>query len=145
MTLPPHTFSVLEVAYDTQAAQQMWEQNVPADLPERSGSPSDPGRYGDLTGVDFDQQAVALWSSGQSGSCPGWASDIALHDGDVVVTEDDDSGPGGACTADYNAYRVLVVVDRSDLPTPEAVTTTRIRIADTDIGFRILLAAYPLS
>jgi len=145
MPTPPNTFAVLEVAYDAQTAQQMWDQNVPADLQERSGDPRDPGRYGSLSDVDFAQQAVALWSSGESGSCPGWISDIAVDSGYVVVTEVDDSGLGGACTSDYNPYRVLVAVDRADLPASESVATTKIRIADTNIGSQVLLADYPLS
>ena len=144
MATPPNTFAVLEVAYDAQTAQRMWDENVAADLPEQSGDPTDPGRYGSLGDVDFDHQAVALWSSGESGSCPGWVSDVTLDNGYVVVDEDDDSGPGGACSADYNPYRVVVAVDRADLPEPEALGTTGIRIADTSIGSQILLATYPL-
>lgn len=145
MATPPNTFAVLEVAYDAQTAQQMWNQNVPGDLPEQSGDPRDPGRYGNLADVDFGKQAVALWSSGESGSCPGWVSGVSIDGGYVVVTEDTDSGFSGACSSDYNPYRVLVAVDRADLPEPDAVATTKIRIADTDIGSPILLTAYPLS
>ncbi|WP_146211103.1 hypothetical protein [Quadrisphaera granulorum] len=145
MAMPPNTFAVLEVAYDADTAQRMWQDNVPADLPTQDGEPRDAGRYGDLSDVDFSREAVAVWSSGESGSCPARVSDVELDSGYLVVTEDDDSDIGGACTADYNSYRVLVVVDRADLPEPDALATTGVRIKDTSIGSQVLLSLYPVS
>jgi len=139
--LPPDTFAMLEVAYDVDTAQRMWDENVAADLPERSGDPRDPGRYGDLDDVDLDQQAVALWSGGESGSCRGWVSSVALEDGAVVVTEDADEGRG--CSDDYNPFRVLVVVDRSDLPEPEALAAAKARTDNPYIGQQVVVTAYP--
>jgi len=138
---PPNTFAVLEVAYDVDTARRMWAENIPADLPERSGDPRDPGRYGELDDVDLDQQAVALWSGGESGSCPGWISSVALEDGAVVVTRDADEGRG--CSDDYNPFRVLVVVDRSALPTPEALSGTEARTDNPNIATQVVLTAYP--
>lgn len=140
---PPDTFAVLEVAYDAETAQRMWDQNVSADLPERSGDPREPGRYGDLADVDLDRQAVALWSGGESGSCPGWVSNIELEDGAVVVTEDADDPRG--CSDDYNPFRVLVVVDRSELPEPEVLSTTGATTSSPYVATKVLLAAYPIS
>jgi len=140
--LPPDTFAVLEVAYDSETAQQMSDENLTSDLPERSGDPRDPGRFGDLDDVDFDQQAVALWSGGQSGSCPGWVADVEMVDSVVVVTENAEEPQG--CSDDYNPFRVLVVVDRSDLPEPGELATTKARSSNAHIGKQVLLAAYPL-
>ena len=140
---PPDTFAVLEVAYDSATAQQMSDENLTADLPERSGEPGDPGRYGDLGDVDFDQQAVALWSGGESGSCPGWVADVEMEDGAVVVTENAEDPQG--CSDDFNPFRVLVVVDRSELPDPEELATTKARTSNPYVGKQVLLATYPLS
>lgn len=141
--LPPDTFAVLEVAYDSETAQQMSDENLISDLSERSGDPRDPGRYGDLDEVNFDQQAVALWSGGQSGSCPGWVADVEMVDGVVVVTENAEEPQG--CSDDYNPFRVLVVVDRSEVPEPEELVTTKARSSSPYVAKQVLLAAYPLS
>lgn len=139
---PPDAFAVLEVALDAETAQRMWDENIPAELPEEDGEPRDPGRYGDLADVDLDPSAVALWSGGESGSCPGWVSDVALEDGVVVVTQDADAPRG--CSDDYRPFRVLVVVDRSDLPEASALATTQGRTSDTRTPLRVRVAAYPL-
>jgi len=69
-TAPADAFGVLEVAYDDSTVRALWDAVVPPGLPARSGDPHEPGLYGDLADVDLDEQAVVLWSSGESGSCP---------------------------------------------------------------------------
>jgi hypothetical protein len=64
-------YGVVEVAYDEVTAAQAWAQNVPADLVRRSGHPMWPGLYGDLADIDFDREALVVYSSGQSAPAPG--------------------------------------------------------------------------
>lgn len=116
-SLQEDAFAVLEIAYDDAAARAMWEDNVPAGLPERDGNPLEAGVYGDLADVDFTQQVVVLYSSGQSGSCPGWVEAVDHRDdGTVDVTRAEDLRGGEGCTDDYNPFRVVVVVDHDDVP-----------------------------
>ncbi len=106
-------FGVLEIAYDRATAERLWAETVPEDLPERSGLPVAAGVYGDLADVDLDRSVVAVWSSGESGSCPGWIADVTLRDGTVVVRR---AQQGDECTADFNPYRLVLVLPRSDVP-----------------------------
>lgn len=125
LLVPERTYAVLEVAYDADTAQALWDANIPAGLPAADGDPVQQGQYGDLAGVDFTAQAVAVWSSGQSGTCPGWLSTVRTDtDGEVLLTRDESGGRSG-CTDDYNTYRTLVVVDRSDLPEPSELASAR--------------------
>lgn len=92
------SFGVLEVAYDADSARALWDENVADDLPVRTGEPREPGVYGDVGSVDFDEQVVALFSSGQSGSCPTWVQGVeTAADGTVALTTARDVG---ACTDD---------------------------------------------
>lgn len=112
------TFGHLEIAYDQATAERLWAENVPADLPERSGDPTEPGVYGDLAEVDYDAEVVAVWSSVQSGSCPGWLTAVHFSGGTLGADEATDAAPTEACTADANPYRVVVVLPREDVPAP---------------------------
>ncbi|QBI21303.1 hypothetical protein ER308_18155 [Egibacter rhizosphaerae] len=120
--LDPHAdpFALLEVAWDRETAETAWANNVPDDLEAGAPDEGEPGRYDDLDAVDFDDEALLVWSSGESGSCPGWLADVATDgDGDLEVTRD--SFGAGACTDDYNPYRMVLAVDRDRLPDPEAL------------------------
>jgi hypothetical protein len=78
---------VVEVAYDEVTAAQAWAENVPADLVRRTGDPALPGLYGDLADIDFDREALVVYSSGQSGTCPEWLTGIELTEqGTVQLT-----------------------------------------------------------
>jgi hypothetical protein len=111
-------FILLEIAFDPETAQLAWAENVPDDLPERSGEPAEEGRYGDLAEVDFDTHAVVVWSSGESGSCPQWLSAInTTGEGRVEATTTEQT-EGLACTDDFNAYRMVVAAPRDRLPEP---------------------------
>ena len=108
-------FAVLEIAYDEPTAAAAWEAVVPADLPAADGEPHQAGRYGGLEDVDFDEQVLAVYSSGQSGSCPGWLADVVVDDGTIELTRREHV-PGNGCSDDYNPYRLVLAVDRDKLP-----------------------------
>jgi hypothetical protein len=134
-------FSVVEIAYNAATARTAWADAVPADLPERDGEPRESGRYGDLDGVDFDRQVLVVYSSGQSGSCPGWLGDVSTADGTVQLMTDA-YVPDEVCTDDYGAYRVVVAVDRDRLPDEAELPTEDVRVDGS--GLSALAAAYPV-
>lgn len=134
--------AIAEVAFDEATARAAWDDSVPADLPERDGEPREAGRYGDLADVDFAEQALVVYSAGQSGSCPAWISDVAFTNGTVELTEDSHV-PGDACTDDYRAYRLVLAVDRDRLPRPEDLPTERVLVDGNDLP--ALVTGYPLS
>lgn len=112
-------FAVLEIAFDAETARRAWLENVPLDLAERSGDPLEPGKYGDLEDVNFEEQVVAVWSSGQSGSCPSWLAQVMVQQSGLVELERGSANPGEDCTSDYRTYRMVVAVDRSHVPHQE--------------------------
>ncbi|MFW6194953.1 MAG: hypothetical protein ACOC5M_00335 [Chloroflexota bacterium] len=126
-------FAVVEIAFDRETAERAWAENVEPSLPRRSGTPEEPGIYGDLEQVDLEKEAIIVWSSGESSSCPAWLADINVTD-DARVTiqiEDDTGGWFGtdlfaACTDDYNPYRMIVAVDRGSLPAPDDLPTENV-------------------
>lgn len=109
-------FSMLEVAYDDATAERLWAEQVPGGLPRApttAGAPAAPGVYGDLADVDLATHVVAVWSSGESGSCPTWLTGLRTTDEGVVPEE---FTGYDACTGDYNPYRLVIAVPREDLP-----------------------------
>lgn len=109
-------FAELAVAFDAEAGAQLWDAAVPDGLPQAEAV-TEPGRHGQLDDVDWDQQALVLWRSGESGSCPEALVDVATtDDGTVEVATDRDTGPGMVCQEDYNPYRMLLAIDRDRLP-----------------------------
>ena len=133
-------YAIGEIAYDEATARAAWVDAVPADLPDREGEPRESGRYGDLEGIDFDRQVLVVYSSGQSGACPGWVADIAVDDRTVEVTEGRHM-PGDGCTDDYNAYRLVLAVDRDRLPPLEDLPTEQVLVDGHDLA--AVVAAYP--
>ena len=115
-------FAVLELAYDEAGALALWDAAVPDGLPAASGDPVDVGIYGDLADVDLTTHVVGLWSSGQSGSCPGWLDAARIEDGELWLV-DADGGPG-ECTTDYNAYSQVVVLERDRVPPAGSLPVT---------------------
>jgi hypothetical protein len=121
-------FARLEIAYDRATAERAWQENVPARLSRRSGMPEQAGLYGSMDDVDFESQAVVVWSGGQSGSCPGWLFDIRTTEGGVDVKTRFSAEVGSRidllvgdrsyCTADYAAYGMILAVARDRLPHP---------------------------
>lgn len=112
--------SFLEIAHDREAAERAWSENVPSGLPPREGMPEDPGLYGELSDVDFEWQAVVVWSSGESGTCPGWLADVNTRKGRVEVEEriaQEVTWVGDyGCTDDRRTYRMVLAVPRDKLP-----------------------------
>lgn len=136
-----HPYALLELAFDEETAQRAWEENVPGDLEQRSGPPAEPGRYGDLSEVDFDTQAVVVWSSGQSGSCPAWLAGIATEgDGAVKATTEQQ---GSTCTDDYNAYRMVLVAHRDLLPEPTWLPMDEVVVDSLELAWDSLVREYP--
>ena len=126
-------FAVLELAYDEAAALALWDAAVPDGLPAASGNPADAGIYGDLADVDLATHVLGLWSSGQSGSCPGWLGSVDIRDGEVAIVEVEDLQGADACTSDFNAYSQVVVLERDQVPPPEALPVAGRRTSATVI------------
>ncbi|GGI03397.1 hypothetical protein [Egicoccus halophilus] len=123
-------FAVLEVAADPETAARAWAENVPDDLtPVDDEPPVTPGRYGELDDVDLDRQVLVVWSSGESGSCPDYLADLSTVDGDVVTVERASAG-AGACTDDYNPYRLVLAVDRDRLPPVDELPASLVGVPD---------------
>ncbi|MHA3948765.1 hypothetical protein [Cellulomonas bogoriensis] len=138
---PQEAFARLEVAYDEQAARQMWDGNVDPALPVREGNPLEPGVYGDLGDVDLQTQVLALYSAGQSGSCPQWPVSVTTSDGVVQVEVTEDLQGGDGCTDDYNPYRALVVVDRDEVPPVDEIDDAQGNLAGGS-GLSVELGVY---
>lgn len=132
-------FAVVEIAYDRETAEAAWHENVPGEVEERGST--GPGVFGDLDRVDFGEEAVIVWSSGESGSCPGWLADIDTAQGRVVLERDrDKSRLSDACTADYRPYRMILAVDRERLPAADELPITDVEGVPDG-----LVDAYPAS
>lgn len=117
----------LEVAYDEQTAQQLWDHQVPEALDEVDAEvPESFGIYGSPEDVDFDQQVVVLWSGG--GACPEWLVDVSSEPDRVTVLTDSTGGP---CTSVNKPYRIVAAIDRADVPTADELP---VRIAATEEG-----------
>lgn len=142
---PGEPYAMLELAYDEQSARAMWDENVGDDLPTRSGLPVEPGRYGDLGDVDLATQVLAVYSSGQGGGCPRWLGDVRTDDErTVAITTVTDMQGGNGCNDDYNAYRVLVAIDRNDLPPRDAIGGARL-VVDGDERLGAVIGTYPVA
>lgn len=138
---PEGASALFEVAADEAAARALWDAAVPDGLPARDGDPRDVGLYGDLSDVDLDEQVLALWSSGESGTCPGWLAGVGTSaDGATLAFDEDEYSPTGGCTDDYNAYRTVVAVDRSSLPDLADLGV----VEATVDGLRVRAGVYPL-
>jgi hypothetical protein len=112
---------------------------VPADLVRRTGDPTLPGLYGDLADIDFDREALVVYSGGQSGTCPEWLTGLEVTElGTVQLTTT--STPTlfatvhgervGICTGDRNEYRLVLSIDRDRLPPISGLPTTRVQFDD---------------
>ncbi|QBI18832.1 hypothetical protein ER308_04260 [Egibacter rhizosphaerae] len=139
-----HAYALVEIASDERTAQRAWEDNVPQSLPDADGDPAEPGRYARLESVDLDRQAVVVYSSGQSGTCPSWVTGIETTDDRIEVALASTADQGEACTDDFQAYRLVVAVDRDRLPDPAQLPIERIDVSTenlTDVEGRAV--AYP--
>lgn len=137
----PGPAAILELAYDRETAEQAWRENVPDDLPRRTSDPDRPGLYGSLDDVDFERQAVAVWSAGGSSSCPPWLAHVETDAAGTVRLETDDASGDAPCTDDYSPYRMLLALDRELLPAPEALPAENVDADGLPPG--VLVTAYP--
>lgn len=135
-------YALVEIAFDRDAAELAWAENVPEDQPPGEGAPAAPGRYGDLDEVDFDTHAVVVWSSGESGSCPAWLEGVATDgEGTVELTT---GQQGDVCTDDFQSYRMLVVAHRDQLPEPDWLPIDDVVLDGRQVDWGGLVRAYPM-
>lgn len=135
-------FAVAEIALDRGSAEKAWRETVGEDLERRIGEPREPGLYGSLDAVDFDSHAVVVWSSGESGVCPGWLADID-SEGATVHIETEEHIPGNGCTDDYNPYAMVVAVPRDRLPDPSLLPTAEVIVDGRSHGLESVVDVYP--
>lgn len=127
-------FAVLEIAYDDGTAAMLWEDNFGAGQAAGDG----------LAQVDLSRQVVALYSSGESGSCPESVHDVGFNGGTVDITRAVDTGGGDGCTDDYNPYRVIIAIDRADVPTRDELAGTEGTV-DGNPALKVLVGEYPVA
>lgn len=132
--------TILEIAYDPTIAQRAWHENVPDDLPQQSGVPYRPGRFGGLDDVNFETHAVVVWSAGSS-SCPGWLHGLTTGDDTIRATTRERVERDG-CQDIYVPYRMVLAVERSLVPDLSSLATARLEVDGRDRP-RSLVAAYP--
>ncbi|WP_143448565.1 hypothetical protein [Kineosporia sp. A_224] len=140
----PSYYAVVEIAYDEASARTAWAQNAPTG-PLLSGSPVEEGLYGRFEDVDLARQRIVVVSTGQSGSCPGWVTGVAVRPGGTVELTLGTDGPAGqTCSADFNAYRTVLAVDRDRLPTATDLTPPPTVLVDgSEVGGDVRVVAYP--
>ena len=127
-------FGVLEVAYDRPTAEAAWAENVPASIEEIGDSRGRrEGQYADLSAVDFQEQVVVVWSSGQSGSCPDWVKDVRIVEGQAMDVRLARTWLG-RCTDDYNPYRMLLAVDREQVPSADELANFTVLVDGSDLA-----------
>lgn len=118
--------AVLEIAYDEAATEQLWALAVPV------GDGTDEGRA-EMEDLDLDREVLALWSSGQSGTCSESLRTVRLS-GDLVVLTVNLDGRSSGCHDDRRPYREVVVLDRAQVPTRKALeeATAELRHGHTE-------------
>lgn len=133
--------SMLEIAWTRDVAAQAWAENVPAELMELSNDAplEQVGLRDDLSAVDFDTQALVVWSSAESSTCPVWLSSVHTNDDGELEPEISFSG-GPDCTEDANPYRMLLAVERASLPDDELLPSDGFRAG----WGRLTVTAYPI-
>jgi hypothetical protein len=117
--------SVIEIAYDRPTAERAWADDVGNDRRLGLGSPFTYGFLGRLEHVDFERQAVIVWSGGQS-SCPGWLRSIDVVDGTVTIETGQRVLFG--CDDLFEPYRMLLAVDLTRLPAPHDLPTDDVMV-----------------
>lgn len=143
LALSPPLHGVLEIAFDPESARQAWDDNTSADLADQEGLPEEPGVYGDLGDVDFETHVVAVWSSGDSSTCPGYVSGIEVDDeGSVDIALEDAGDSSQPCTADYNPYRMVFALERERVPSADGLPTHDV-IGREHLETDVLVAEYP--
>lgn len=140
--LPFDGFLLVEIATDEAAASRAWDDNVPDTLEPADGDPIEPGLYGALDDVDLSRQALVVVSSGGSSSCPPWVRHLDAVAGRVEVSLARDDAT--ACTDDFQPYRLVLAVDRDQLPADDELPIEHIDVPTdnlTNVEGRVV--AYP--
>lgn len=102
---------LLEIAYDAETGQRLWDDNGP------QSSPGDDTDGSDLPyDIDYSHQALVVWSSGESGSCPETLEGIITDESGAVTVELTQPEPHASCTEDFNRYRVVAAVNLDSVP-----------------------------
>ncbi len=122
-------------------------------LPRRDGEPLESGRYSDLYGSNdlAPGEVLAVWYSGQSGSCPSYLLGLrSTADGKADVergpapnptsTAITTSTPNAPCSADYNPYRQLVVLSEEAVP---AISDLPVTLEGEDGASDLVVDVYP--
>jgi hypothetical protein len=139
-----HPYILMEVATSPGSAEQAWSDNVPMTLTKGDGDPAHPGVYETLEAVDLDQQAVVVFSSGQSGTCPVWVRSVSTTGGRVEVVLASTAGEGQACTDDFQPYRLVLAVDLHRLPSPDELPVDAIDVPSENLaGVEGRVVTYP--
>lgn len=113
---------VLEIAFDRERAEALWQNHVPEGLPAGNGDDlAVSAQFGDLDDVDFDRQVVVLWWASQSGGCGEELTRTNVADGGTV--ELDVAVEGGGCADLRNTYHQVAAVSRSAVPEPQDLPT----------------------
>lgn len=92
--------------------------------------------------MHFDSHAVVVWSSGQSGTCPGWLADVGVE-GNTVHVETGEHVAGHGCNDDYNPYAMVVAVPRSRLPEASLLPTADVIVDGRSHGLESIVDLYP--
>jgi len=108
----------------------MWDDVVDENLPKASGDPITSGIYGSLDDVDFDSQVVALFSSGESGTCPSFLSGLS-SDGAAIAATTTTVSESDICTSDYRPFAQVVAVDKNDVPAADKLPGAKLSIDGT--------------
>jgi hypothetical protein len=109
----------------------------------RSGRPLRPGIYGDPAGVDFATEVLVVFSSGQSGTCPGWLAGIDVDDTGTVRITTGRHVASGVCTDDYRHYRMVLAVSRDLVPAEHDLPTDDVLVDGQVLGTGSLVRQYP--
>ena len=110
---PPSDDVRLELAFDHDTAEHLWDEHVPDDLPRRRGEPYREGIHGDFDSVDFDTQVVALWW-GLESTCPQSVTDVQLSGQATVEVHTTEEEP--TCDDMGIPFRMVLAIDRDRLP-----------------------------
>lgn len=133
---------IVEVTHDAAGARRAWRENRPSVTGGTGGTGA--GVHRTLAEVDLSRQALVVWSSGRSSSCPVWLVTLATTpSGSVNVSTGTAVRPGQACTDDYSAYRMLLAVDRDLLPRVGGLPTTDVLLDGAAFAAPVLVTSYP--
>lgn len=135
------TFAILEIAYDLETAHRLWDENAGAALAAPTDVPVSAGRYGTLDDVDLGSQVLAVFSSGQSGLCDEWVSDVSRDGPEVDVTTTTGLADP-SCDAVYVPYRVVIAVDRTAVPREAELGAARATLGSHG-GLPAEISTYP--